>query len=232
MTTTLQQPVQHRCTRCYRTLTSDASEAGTEQACEFCGQALIVPDLESQASEYGGYKPRGRERSFGSEPSAAALAGFMVGQNAPLAPHWKRFVGALVDGLLMGLAVAAGVLLVSLLISQGLFSQHALRIKEFNWDKLNAQAVIYFPLLMLLLIQWNMIASRGQSIGKYLLGMKIVDPHGGNPGFICGVILRNWVRFALSFIPFFSLIDVLFIFGDSRRCLHDYLAGTTVVEAD
>lgn len=27
------------------------------------------------------------------------------------------------------------------------------------------------------------------------------------------------------------LIDVLFIFGPTRRCLHDYLAGTHVVRA-
>ena len=232
MSTTLQQPLQHRCTRCFRTLTSDAAEAGTEQQCEFCGQALIVPDPESLASEFGSYKPRGRERSFGSEPSGAALAGFMVGRDTPLAPHWKRFVGALVDGLLMGLAVGAGILIVGLLVQQGLFDLQGLRAKQFNWDQLNAQAVFYFPLGLLLIFQWNLIASRGQSIGKFLLGMKIVDPHGGNPGFICGVILRNWVRFALSFIPLFSLIDVLFIFGDSRRCIHDYLAGTSVVEVE
>jgi uncharacterized RDD family membrane protein YckC len=232
MTSTLQAPLQHRCTRCFRTLTADASAAGTEQNCEFCGQALLVPDPAELASEFGSYQPRNRDRSFGSEPGMAAIAGLMVGRDAPLAPLWKRFVGSMVDGFCMGLAFVAGLLLVVALVSQGLFDQHLLRSKQLNWEQINAQAVMYFPLAMLLIFQWNLIASRGQSIGKFLLGTKIIDPHGGNPGFICGVILRNWVRAALSFIPFFSLVDVLFIFTDSQRCIHDYLAGTTVVEAE
>jgi uncharacterized RDD family membrane protein YckC len=33
-----------------------------------------------------------------------------------------------------------------------------------------------------------------------------------------------------QFIPLYGLIDVLLIFGSERRCIHDYLAGTKVVE--
>jgi len=231
--TALLDQIQHRCTRCFRTLNADVSHVGTEQPCEHCGQILLVPTPEELAAEYAtAYSPRYREKSFGSEPAMSAIAGLVVGNVAPLAPLWKRFVASTVDGLLMGMALIAGVVVVAALISQGLFDRHTLQAKTFNLDQLNAQAVLYFPLAMLLLIQWNLIGSRGQSIGKFLLGTKIINPHGGNPGFIAGVILRNWVRAALSFIPFFSLIDILFIFGDSRRCLHDYLAGTTVVEAE
>jgi uncharacterized RDD family membrane protein YckC len=31
-------------------------------------------------------------------------------------------------------------------------------------------------------------------------------------------------------IPFYAFVDVLLIFGNERRCIHDYLAGTKVVE--
>ena len=32
--------------------------------------------------------------------------------------------------------------------------------------------------------------------------------------------------------PFYTLADILFIFGEERRCLHDHLASTKVVEAE
>ena len=231
----VQELIQHRCTRCFRTLSAELAEVGTEQTCEHCGQLLLVPGPETLAEEFGSYLParsRTREQSYGSETNLGALAGFMVGQNAPLAPLWKRFLGSLVDNVLLVVAFVVGVFLVGGLISQGLFDRQALESKELNLVQLNAQAVIYFPVVMLLIVQWNFIASRGQSLGKMLLGMKIVDRQGGNPGFIAGVILRNWLRAALAFVPFFSLIDAVVIFGESRRCLHDYLAGTHVVEAE
>jgi hypothetical protein len=34
----------------------------------------------------------------------------------------------------------------------------------------------------------------------------------------------------LGIIPFYGFVDVLFIFGQERRCLHDLIAGTRVVQ--
>jgi uncharacterized RDD family membrane protein YckC len=44
-------------------------------------------------------------------------------------------------------------------------------------------------------------------------------------------LLRNVVNGLLGFIPLYSLVDVLFIFGERRQCLHDRLADTIVVKA-
>ena len=35
----------------------------------------------------------------------------------------------------------------------------------------------------------------------------------------------------LSLIPLFGIVDVLFIFGESRQCLHDKIADTIVIKA-
>jgi uncharacterized RDD family membrane protein YckC len=80
-------------------------------------------------------------------------------------------------------------------------------------------------------VQWNLIATRGQSIGKILLWIRIINCRGNAPGFIQGVILRDWLRMALSFIPFFSIVDAALILTESKRCIHDYIAGTRVVPA-
>jgi uncharacterized RDD family membrane protein YckC/DNA-directed RNA polymerase subunit RPC12/RpoP len=228
---TLAEQIQHRCTRCYRTLESDAAEAGTEKACEHCGQALLVPTMEDVAAEYAANAPiaRARSRSYGAD-AEVALSSFNFEAGDILAPLWKRFVGCVVDNGLLLLAYVAGVTLLITLAANGFLDQQALKSKELNLQQINARAILYFPVALLLLTQWNFIASRGQSLGKMLLGMKIVDPHGGNPGFVCGVVLRNWLCYLLCLIPFFAFFDWIFIFGDSRRCIHDYLAGTRVVD--
>jgi uncharacterized RDD family membrane protein YckC len=43
--------------------------------------------------------------------------------------------------------------------------------------------------------------------------------------------LRNVVNILLGIIPFYSLIDSLLIFGETRQCVHDKLADTIVVRA-
>jgi hypothetical protein len=52
------------------------------------------------------------------------------------------------------------------------------------------------------------------SLGR-LFGLRMLVP-----GFIGAVPLIG---------PFFSLADALFIFGEPRRCIHDYIADTKVV---
>jgi uncharacterized RDD family membrane protein YckC len=45
------------------------------------------------------------------------------------------------------------------------------------------------------------------------------------------ILLRNVVVWVLSLIPMFGIVDVLFIFGESRQCLHDRIADTIVIKA-
>jgi len=36
----------------------------------------------------------------------------------------------------------------------------------------------------------------------------------------------------LGLIPLYGLVDILFIFRSDRRCIHDMIAGTQIVEAE
>ena len=53
---------------------------------------------------------------------------------------------------------------------------------------------------------------------------------GKNGGFVTNVLLRAIVNGIIGIIPFYGLVDILFIFGEERRCIHDLIAGTRVVE--
>jgi uncharacterized RDD family membrane protein YckC len=75
------------------------------------------------------------------------------------------------------------------------------------------------------------MSRNGQSIAKKLLHIKVVRVDGSSVSLGRLIWLRNVVNGLISFIPFYSVVDVLFIFGESRQCLHDRIAGTIVVRA-
>lgn len=86
------------------------------------------------------------------------------------------------------------------------------------------------------LVQGLFLAYRAQTIGKMLLGLRIMDVEtGGRAGFARLVFLRMLVTSLLSALAgvgwIFALVDALFIFREDRRCLHDFIAGTRVVRA-
>ena len=67
-------------------------------------------------------------------------------------------------------------------------------------------------------------------------GVRIVMYENGKlPGFVNGWLLRSFVPGLIGQVPYvgglFSLVDILCIFGEERRCIHDMIAGTKVVEA-
>jgi len=75
----------------------------------------------------------------------------------------------------------------------------------------------------------------GQTWGKRIAGVKIVDLSGAKPSLARIIGLRYVPIGILSSIPFvgmiIGLIDVLLIFRADRRCGHDLIAGTKVVQA-
>jgi uncharacterized RDD family membrane protein YckC len=67
------------------------------------------------------------------------------------------------------------------------------------------------------------------------MGVRIVNhDDGGNPGFVRAVVLRNLLPGFFAAIPccggLFFLADHLFVLNEDRRCLHDWMAGTKVVD--
>ncbi len=92
-------------------------------------------------------------------------------------------------------------------------------------------------LIALAAVQCVLISMRGQSLGKVVCGTRIVKVSDGTKvGFLHGFLLRGTVPFVIELIPLlgflFWIVDSCFIFGEEKRCVHDYIAGTRVVKAD
>ena len=75
------------------------------------------------------------------------------------------------------------------------------------------------------------VIANGQSIAKKMLGIKVVRSDGSPASFGRIFWLRNVVNGLLAMMPLYQFIDWLFIFGESRQCLHDKLADTIVIKA-
>lgn len=80
-----------------------------------------------------------------------------------------------------------------------------------------------------------LLATRGQTIGKKVRGIRIVTfPDGANPGGVKTILLRGFVNGLIGMVPvvgvIYALADIFFIFREDRRCIHDLIAGTQVVK--
>jgi uncharacterized RDD family membrane protein YckC len=132
-----------------------------------------------------------------------------------LAGRGARLLAVILDSVVLG--VPAGVIAVTYAETDGI-----------------SGLVIVFSVLTLtiFLLQIVMLAKLGQTIGKRLVTIRIVGiSNGKNGGFVTNVLLRGLVNGLLAIVPIYGLIDVLLIFREDKRCIHDLIAKTHVVRA-
>lgn len=78
------------------------------------------------------------------------------------------------------------------------------------------------------------LVKNGQTMGKKIIKIRIANEFGENPGFWYIFGLRIFVPNLLSGIPFlgpiFQIANILFIFREDRKCIHDIIARTQVIK--
>jgi uncharacterized RDD family membrane protein YckC len=144
-----------------------------------------------------------------------------------LAPRAVRLGGAIVD------SIASLVIIAPILFFTG------------YWENVLSGEVSYVATLafsggsFVLFVAMNgyLLARRGQTVGKWLVGTRIVyASDDGLPTLTTTLGARYGVLWVINLIPFvgnvFGLVDVLFIFRADRRCLHDLIAGTKVINVE
>jgi uncharacterized RDD family membrane protein YckC len=89
----------------------------------------------------------------------------------------------------------------------------------------------------LLLNLW-LLWARGQTLGKAIMGIMIVTAKTGTKAPLWRLFFRGLffpTLYLIVLIPFIALIPVIdqaFIFGKSRRCIHDWICGTSVIQRE
>jgi uncharacterized RDD family membrane protein YckC len=162
-------------------------------------------------------------------------------QEVVTATRMSRFLAFLVDaspGIVLGILA---VLMVPGILT-GSFDPNGGGMAAFGL------AMLVFGLVCLGWLVWTIVLlyRYGQTVGKKVLGIRVVRMDGSRVSFarffflrwlgmavlggilggICGAL---HIRYVGNMI---GLVDALFIFGAAHRCLHDYIADTQVVTAE
>lgn len=216
------------CRRCGAPLVATGStwNPGYEQPSSYAQPQFPQPPPFDPYAQGGGWQsvaPYDQRPVYGAQPAAHyGYVGYAAA--APtLASRGARLGAVIVDQACLFGAIAVGVLLV--VLGGG---EQALTILGIGL------AIVLF--LAIAITQLVLLSSRGQTIGKRLVGIRIVKlDTGENGGFVANVVMRAFVPALIGAVPYvgplFSIVDTLFIFREDYRCIHDHIAGTVVVSA-
>ena len=149
-----------------------------------------------------------------------------------LATRIERLAGAIVD------SVASAVFVVSILVFTGDWTVPI--FGELSYGRISLGGFALFTAM-----QGSLLATRGQTIGKWLVGTRIVRADNDEVPTLARTLGLRYGTLALGLpatllplvlvgaIPYplivFGLIDIALIFRRDRRCLHDLIARTKVV---
>lgn len=99
-----------------------------------------------------------------------------------------------------------------------------------------AIAIMFICGLIYMVVNIWLLYKYGQTAGKRIIGIKILDQENNKPSLVKSFLIRTIVPVIILPVPvvgiLFFITDALFIFRQDRRCLHDLIAGTKVVIAE
>lgn len=154
------------------------------------------------------------------DPDAAPTSGVQLASLA------SRFTGALIDGL------------IELMIMLPIMSESGYWEKAMAGEQsyLSTVLIALLGFVLFVVIQGYFLANYGQTIGKKLVGTRIVSIHDNKILPFTQLLALRYVPLRLiGLIPLLGvvggLINVLYIFRPDRRCVHDLIAGSKVIKA-
>jgi uncharacterized RDD family membrane protein YckC len=90
------------------------------------------------------------------------------------------------------------------------------------------------PFIIFFLLHGFLLQQYGQTLGKRIMGIAIVTMDNQKPAFMLLIIQRYLSQWIIGMVPvigiFLRLADILAIFRPDKRCIHDHIAKTKVVD--
>jgi len=144
-----------------------------------------------------------------------------------LASRGKRFLGAMVDSLIVFLVM------LPIMFIMGVFS----KIDSNGQLPIGLQIGLAIAgIVLFVILNGQFLAQDGQTLGKKIISTRIVGIDDQPVNFVKIYLIRYLAVSLIVQIPIagaiFGLVDALFIFSNKdKRCLHDLMAGTKVIDA-
>lgn len=157
----------------------------------------------------------------------ASTVGWVGSPSAAIPPYaqplpvykgvWPRFFAMLLDGIILG--VPLSILMMVVFRNQ---------MEAMAYGDTGAMMGPYMLMMLLSLAYSILLEANGGTLGKRILGMKIVDGQGNKPG-LGKSIVRNLLRIVDS-LPGFYLVGVIAVASSpTKQRIGDKVAGTFVV---
>ncbi len=145
-----------------------------------------------------------------------------------LAGRGRRLGAYLIDTIIAGIVLVAVAY-----FNPGPLGLTMLDIVGTGGREMSVEGSIWF-LIIFMAINSYLLLTKGQTLGKWMLGIRIVDAESNGAATAVKLLgLRYVLVLLVRAIPIIGdllgLADALFIFRGDRRCAHDLIAGTKVV---
>ena len=203
----------------------------------------IDPDIFDDLTDNDLQPVKSSTNPYQSTTGGRVYAGGPGGPNGPqeLASVGARIGGALLDGLVHILVLIPGLVIGGAMIIGSTAEAPASgeapdAVAAATGAEILVALFIVGPIFLPMIINGVLIAKSGQSVGKKIVGTRIVDRDSGETsGFVQGYLIRTFVFQLICNIPAIgfitAIVDVIFLFIEGNQTLHDRLARTRVVKA-
>lgn len=141
------------------------------------------------------------------------------------APPSLRVAAHLIDAATYWVPVALG------LLFQTWLSKDIASLGEMPYE--TALSVTLIALLPAAAMQLTLVVQNGQSLGKRLMGLRVVMLDNTPVPLMRLLLLRNLIPLGLGLIPWvailFRIANVAALYSEGNRAIHDRMAGTKVM---
>lgn len=155
------------------------------------------------------------------------------------ATRGARFAATFIDGLALGVI---GIVAAVALPAYATYQKRAAALGTGGHASVGGSVIavviglVAFAAMVGVFVYTAVLVYRyGQTIGKRVMGIRVVRTDGARVGFGRFILLRWLPITILGLIPLLgyviSLLDALLIFRENRLCIHDHFADTKVVTA-
>ena len=168
-------------------------------------------------------------------PPVSAAPGALAGRHV-LAGWWSRVGAALIDGLIVGIGGIVLLIAITAPFSIGFFADENVGVVSVVVGLMFATLCV--SIIALLYAPAMMARTNGQTLGRMVLGIRVVRAKGQPMTFwfamLREVVIKTLLFGIVSSLTFglASLLDVLWpLWDEENRALHDIIVDTRVIEA-
>lgn len=150
-----------------------------------------------------------------------------IEQNYIPAPRFSRWLGSVIDGIILIIPILVLMFLVAFLLNGSIL--HRFFLNGF----IGGILISAFALAVHAAVNY-VLMREGQTVGKKIMRTQVRTLDNRIPTVSEQILKRYLFQFGISALPIIGsllgLINSLFIFGKEKRCLHDLVAGTKVIQ--